>query len=634
MSASPLDLLQRYWGHAAFRPAQAEIIDSVLAGRDTLALLPTGGGKSVCFQIPALARAGICIVVSPLIALMKDQVHNLTQRGIKAIAIYGGMHRNDIDRLFDNCVYGDIKFLYLSPERLLTDLARARIARMNVNLIAVDEAHCISQWGYDFRPPYLQIAEIRELHPAVPIIALTATATPKVAVDIQTQLAFRERHVIQRSFHRPNLSYLVVEEQRKIDRLVSILQGVPGTGVVYVRNRKRTRDIAERLQRLGIAADFYHAGLGGEERSRRQDAWIKGDTRVIVSTNAFGMGIDKPDVRTVVHMDLPDSLEAYFQEAGRAGRDGERAYAVLLVEEADKQRLLDNLTNQFPPLQEVRRVYRALGSYFQLAVGTGEFQSFDFDLLTFVKTFKLNPLTTFSALKILEQNAYLTLSDAVFTPATIKILVSKEKLYDYQLRNRQLERLLRALLQVTSGAFKYPVTIREYQLAVFLKMPVTELKADLRRLHQQQILDYRPATDAPQLTYLTERLDVEQLHFDGKVYRFRKQRYTQRVEQTIGYVQRHICRSRQLLQYFGELDALPCGQCDICLARRKKQLDPADLERYRTKLHSLLRRERLSRAEVLDSFGPHRHRAVEAALNYLLTEEVIREEQGLLVWRG
>ena len=634
MSATPLDILRQYWGYAEFRPAQAEIIDSVLAGDDTLALLPTGGGKSVCFQVPALAREGICIVVSPLIALMKDQVENLVKRGIKAVAIYSGLHRNDIDRIFDNCVYGDIKFLYLSPERLLTELARVRIGLMKVNLIAVDEAHCVSQWGYDFRPPYLQIAEIRELHPEVPVIALTATATPKVATDIQEQLAFKAPNLIQRSFARSNLAYLVFREERKEDRLFNILEKVPGSGVVYVRNRKRTRSIAQRLQQRGISADYYHAGLRADERSARQDAWIAGKTRVIVSTNAFGMGIDKPDVRTVVHLDLPDSLEAYFQEAGRAGRDGQKAYAVLLYEESDKQRLKDGLARQFPPISEARRVYRALGSYFQLAVGTGINRSFDFDLMRFVKTYQLSPLTTFSALKMLEQNAYISLTDAVYTPATIRILVSKEKLYDYQLRNRELETLLRALLQVTEGAFRYHVTIREYQLAAFLKIPGDKLRAQLRTLQSQQIIEYRPTKDAPQLTYLTDRLDVEQLYIDAKLYRFRKERYAYRVAQAIEYVQRNVCRSRQLLQYFGELDTLPCGQCDVCLLRKSKGLSPADLERYRTKIHGLLRREQLTREELLNSFGKHRQAAVQEALNYLLTEEVVREAAGKLKWAG
>ena len=606
----------------------------MLAGKDTLALLPTGGGKSVCFQIPALANEGICIVVSPLIALMKDQVANLTKRGIKAVAIYSGMHRKDIDRVFDNCVYGDIKFLYLSPERLLTELARVRIERMKVNLIAVDEAHCISQWGYDFRPPYLQIAEIRELHPQVPVIALTATATPKVAADIQAQLAFAQPNLIQRSFARDNLAYLAFEEEDKQARLEKILDKVPGSGVVYVRNRKRTRSIAQRLREKGISADFYHAGLTPEERSTRQDDWITGKTRIIVSTNAFGMGIDKPDVRTVVHMDLPDSLEAYFQEAGRAGRDGQKAYAVLLHEKLDHRRLLDNLETQFPPISEARRVYKALGSYFQLAVGTGLNRSFDFDLMGFAKTFRLHPLTTISALKILEHNAYIHVTDAVYSPATIRILVSKERLYDYQLRNKDLALLLRALLQVTEGAFRYHVTIREHQLASFLKIGRHRLQEQLRQLQAQQILEYRPAKNTPQLTYLTERLDVEQLHIDAKLYRFRKERYTYRVEQTIGYVERNICRSRQLLQYFGELDTLPCGQCDVCLQRQDKGLETADLERYRTKLHALLRREPLSRAEVLASFGKHRHPAVEEALNYLLVEEVIVEGAGKLRWHS
>ncbi|MCB0586106.1 MAG: ATP-dependent DNA helicase RecQ, partial [Phaeodactylibacter sp.] len=419
MENSPLEILKKYWGYDGFRPLQEDIIRSVLEGKDTLALMPTGGGKSICYQVPALCREGICIVVSPLIALMKDQVENLKQRNIPAEAIYSGMHYRDIDRILDNCVYGNIKLLYLSPERLTTELARVRIQKMKASLLAVDEAHCVSQWGYDFRPPYLQIAEMREVLPGVPILALTATATPEVARDIQEKLAFRQENLLQKSFERPNLSYSVLHEEDKLKKLAEILHRVPGSGIVYVRSRRRTKEIARYLQRQKIRADFYHAGLDTEERSRKQEEWMNNKSRVVVSTNAFGMGIDKPDVRVVVHMELPDSLEAYFQEAGRAGRDGRKSYAVLLYNDSDRQNLERRFEQSFPGLKEVQRVYRALGSYFQLATGSGEGQSFDFEIVEFARNFQIKIVQAYSCLKILEQAGWIVLTDAVFVPSSL-----------------------------------------------------------------------------------------------------------------------------------------------------------------------------------------------------------------------
>jgi ATP-dependent DNA helicase RecQ len=398
---NPLDILHQHWGHPQFRPQQEAIIQSVLDGCDTLALLPTGGGKSICFQVPALCQEGICLVISPLIALMKDQVQNLQKKGISALAIYAGMAYRDIDRLLDNCVHGEVKFLYLSPERLASDLAIARIKQMKVSLIAVDEAHCISQWGYDFRPPYLEIAQVREFFPQVPLIALTATATPEVVQDIQEKLAFKNQQVFQSSFARPNLAYIVRPSEAKENQLLEILQKVPGCGVVYVRNRGKTKEIAQLLQKKRISADYYHAGLSPDERSSKQDAWISGRTRIMVSTNAFGMGIDKSDVRTVIHLELPDSLEAYFQEAGRAGRDGQKSYAVLLYNQSDRRSLEYQYTQAFPSLDEARQVYRALGSYFQLALGGGQGESYDFDISNFCQSYNLELVRTFNCLKLL-----------------------------------------------------------------------------------------------------------------------------------------------------------------------------------------------------------------------------------------
>ncbi|MEM1123394.1 MAG: ATP-dependent DNA helicase RecQ, partial [Bacteroidota bacterium] len=426
----PLDILKAHWAFEAFRPMQEEIIQAVLEGNDTLALLPTGGGKSICFQVPALVKEGICLVISPLIALMKDQVDNLQKRNIKAVAIYSGMNYTAIDRALDNCIYGDTKFLYVSPERLITDLAKARIAQMNVNLIAVDEAHCISQWGYDFRPPYLEIAKIRELHPKAPVLALTATATKEVVTDIQEKLAFPKPNLYQQSFERKNLSYVVLPESNKSQKLLEVVTNVKGAGIVYTRSRKNTKDLATFLKRNRIASDFYHAGLTTEQRNQKQEAWIQNQTRIMVATNAFGMGIDKPDVRSVVHMDLPDSLEAYFQEAGRAGRDGKKGYCVLLYEETDGQKLLLNYENAFPPMKVIRQVYRALGSYFSLAVGSGIGRSFDFDIGEFVNRFNFKILQAFHSLKMLQQAGWIVLTEAIFRKASIKIKVNREQLYD------------------------------------------------------------------------------------------------------------------------------------------------------------------------------------------------------------
>ncbi|MFT6148003.1 MAG: ATP-dependent DNA helicase RecQ, partial [Saprospiraceae bacterium] len=444
---TPQEVLKKFWGFDNFRSMQLEIIKSVLDGKDTLALLPTGGGKSICFQIPALCQEGICIVVSPLIALMKDQVHNLNKRGIPAVAIYSGMHYREIDRVFDNCAYGKIKFLYLSPERLMTDLAQERIKKMNVNLIAIDEAHCISQWGYDFRPPYLEIAKIRILHPKVPFLALTATATPEVVTDIQERLEFKTENVFQKSFRRDNLAYVVLNDEGKLEKMLSILQKVKGSSVVYVRNRKKTKEAAQFLQLNNIYADFYHAGLTNDVRSKKQDAWINNQTRVMVSTNAFGMGIDKPDVRTVIHLTLPDSLEAYFQEAGRAGRDGNRAFSILLYSETDKVELERQFEQSYPAFSEIKQVYRALGSYFQLAIGSGLGESFDFDLIEFCRHYKFKVVETFNALKILMHEGWLFMTEAVYVPSSLMVKATKEDLYDYKLRNKGFENLITTILR-------------------------------------------------------------------------------------------------------------------------------------------------------------------------------------------
>ncbi len=630
----PIDILKKYWGYDAFRPLQEDIINSALQGNDTLALLPTGGGKSICFQVPALCQPGICIVISPLIALMKDQVQNLKKRGILAEAIFSGMHYKEIDRILDNCIYGETKFLYLSPERLTNEMAQERLRQMSVNLLAVDEAHCISQWGYDFRPPYLQIAEIRKvIGEKVPVMALTATATKEVVADIQEKLNFKNGAVFTKSFARENLAYVVLEEENKLQRLLSVLKNVKGTGVVYVRNRKRTKEIANFLKTNQINADFYHAGLSPEQRSARQEAWIKGQIKVIVCTNAFGMGIDKPDVRSVVHMDLPDSLEAYFQEAGRGGRDGKKSYAVLLYAPYDKAMLERNFELAFPPLEDLRQVYRALGSYLQLATGAGIGQAFDFDIVDFCKNFKLDVLKSFSCLKLLEQEGWIVMTEAVFLPSTFKVIVNREQLYDFQLKNKNLDIYIKTLLRLTEGAFQHHAKINENAMARFLKIPTEQMIAAIQQLHKEKVIDYRPAKDKPQIIFTHERVKADNLTIDIERYNFRKDGQKKRIEKAIAYATTPRCRSQQLLEYFDE-KAPTCGVCDVCLKNKTKGLSKDDYERYKAKIKVLLEKEKLTETELLESFSSNRHANVLNALSHLLDEGLIDKEADKLAWQN
>lgn len=628
--ATPLNILQKYWGYPDFRPLQAEIIDHVLAGNDTLALLPTGGGKSICFQVPALALEGVTLVISPLIALMKDQVRQLKERGIIADAIYSGMRPSDIDRILDNAVYGNTKLLYLSPERLLTDLARERIRRMNVALIAVDEAHCISQWGYDFRPPYLRIGELRELHPKVPIIAVTATATPEVVADIQQNLLFgKNGKVFQQSFARDNLSYVVRPTEAKEQEVLKILKGVQGSSIVYVRSRRGTRLIAEQLRRRKIAAAAYHAGLTHQEKDDRQAAWIDGDLRVIVATNAFGMGIDKANVRSVIHYDLPDSPEAYFQEAGRGGRDGKNSFAVLLYHPEDGERLQQFLAVSYPETSEIRRVYRAIGSYLQLAAGGGKGESFDFDLTKFCANFGFDAGPAYHCLRALEKHGYILLTDAVHQAATVKFTITKEQLYDYQLKHPKLVKLIKSILRTSQGAFLEPVKIREGKLANFLKVSLENLQATFRKLDGEGIIDYNPPKDAPQIVFLTERLDADNLAFNVKEMAFLRERAKHRVATMIDYATLPRCRSVQLLDYFGEADPPTCGHCDWCLELKKAAKTQPKLEAdlaFDIVKKRLEEKNSLLPAEVYALFPSHDKKAVSSALEHWLSESLLIRE--------
>lgn len=565
------ELLKQYWNHDSFRPMQEEIIQSVLLGHDTLALLPTGGGKSICFQIPALAKDGLCIVVSPLIALMKDQVENLKAKGIEAVSVASGMSKREIDIALDDCIYKPVKFLYLSPERLMSELVRERIKYMNVNLIAVDEAHCISQWGYDFRPPYLHIADLRELHPDVPVLALTATATAEVQEDIQQKLHFKQGNVFRKSFERKNISYSVLNEEDKMRRLLDIAHGVKGSGIVYVRSRKETAEIAKFYNNNGFQADFYHAGLHIDERSKKQDNWTTNRTRIIVATNAFGMGIDKPDVRFVIHKDLPESLEAYYQESGRVGRDEQKAFAVLLYNNADKYKEEKKFALSFPSVDEIKRVYHSLANYYHVAYGAGEGVSFDLDLGDFCSRYNLEPVKTLSALKFLEQGEYLAFNESVFLPSRFRFEVLNEQLYNFQIQNSGWDPFIKTLLRSYGGAFENYVSLREFDLARRSNMSVQQVMEGLIRLQDFGILNYLQQTDRPQVTWTKPRLNEKELHINKKYIEQRKATYRNKIEAVFAYATHRKCRSQMLLAYFDEDNAQKCGVCDICLAEKRER---------------------------------------------------------------
>lgn len=565
-------VLKQYWGYSAFRPPQEDIIRSVLEGNDTLALMPTGGGKSVCFQVPALLNPGICIVISPLIALMKDQVENLKSRGISAIAIISGMGKREIDILLDNCIYGEIKFLYLSPERLLSDLVRERIRYMNVNLIAVDEAHCISQWGYDFRPPYLHVADIRELHPNVPVLALTATATDKVAIDIQEKLKFKKNNIFTKSFERKNLSYVVFDEENKIRKLLTVIKKVKGTGIVYVRNRRETQEVARLLIRENISADFYHAGLDTPLRMKKQDAWKTGAIRIIVATNAFGMGIDKPDVRFVIHLDLPESLEAYYQEAGRAGRDEKKAYAVLLYNQADILFIQKKLEQSYPSVEEIKQVYHYLGNYYQLAYGAGEGLSLPFDVAEFCSRFKLNAIKTLNALKFLERDEYVALSETVFLPSRVKMLIDNEDIYRFQVEHQQYDAFIKTILRSYGGIFDHFIPVKEFDLAKRLAISREDVEQILNKLQDLELLSYLKQTDKPQLQFLKARENTSHVVINGSYLRERYAIQKIQVNSVISYATQSICRNSQILKYFNQPATGECGVCDVCLEKKREKL--------------------------------------------------------------
>lgn len=621
-------ILREYWGYSSFRPMQEDIILSVLAGQDTLALLPTGGGKSITFQVPAMAREGLCIVVTPLIALMKDQVENLKKRQIKAYAIHSGLNKHEIDIALNNCVYDDVKFLYVSPERLATDIFRLRVQKMNVNLLAVDEAHCISQWGFDFRPPYLKISEIRDLIPGTPIIAVTATATEIVAQDIMKNLAFQKGQLFRQSFYRENLVYNAIQEENKNERLLHLLNEYPGTSVVYVRSRRKTREAAQFLSRNGIKASFYHAGLDPLERDKRQNLWLKGNVRVMVATNAFGMGIDKADVRLVAHLDIPDSTEAYFQEAGRGGRDGKTSHAWLLWNNADIDESLKMLEASYPPIDFIARVYSALGNYLKLVIGSGELVTLDFEIADFCKHYELPILETHHALKLLEKEGYIGLSEAISNPSKIKFLLNKNDLYRFQIENPKLDPFIQLLIRSYSGVFTDFIRIDEFTLAQRMRADKSIVAKGLQTLDRMDVLSYSPASNSPRITFLSPRLDEKEIILSEEHYFQRKQMAEQRMNAMIQYVESSSkCRSQILLEYFGEKDSRRCGRCDVCEKRTEIDLSEYHFNTVIKIIKPLLMEKELGIRELMSQIGTMDSERAMKAIRWLLDNGKIKSDK-------
>lgn len=595
-------ILKQYWGYDRFRGIQEDIIDSISKNKDTLGLMPTGGGKSITFQVPALAKEGMCLVITPLIALMKDQVQNLKKRGIKALAIYSGMSRQDIIITLENCIFGNYKFLYISPERLDTEIFRTKLRKMHISMITVDESHCISQWGYDFRPAYLKIAEIRELLPGVPVLALTATATPEVVKDIQARLHFRHKNVFRMSFERNNLAYIVRKTENKTAELLHILRSMPGSAIVYVRNRRRTKEITELLNNEHITADFYHAGLDDATKDIRQHRWQSGESRVMVATNAFGMGIDKPDVRIVIHMDLPDSIEAYFQEAGRAGRDGQKAYAIILYAKSDKTTLHKRIPDTFPEKEYIRDVYEHLQYYYQMAMGDGLDCVREFNIEDFCRKFKYFPVPVDSALRILTQAGYLEYTAEQDSTSRILFTIRRDELYRLREMGEDMDRLIQAVLRSYTGVFTDYTYINEDSLAIRTGLTRRQIYEMLVHLAKLRIVSYIPHKKTPYIIYTRERVEAQRIHISPEVYEHRKARYETRINAMLDYVTNDtVCRSRMLLDYFGERNEHNCGQCDTCISLRSKSKasEQPDRETLCAKVCEILSRESLTPAGLL-----------------------------------
>jgi ATP-dependent DNA helicase RecQ len=618
------EILKQHWGYNSFRPLQEQVITSVLDGKDTLALMPTGGGKSICYQIPGLAKKGLCLVISPLIALMKDQVENLRRKNITAYAIFSGMSRSEVINTLKVAAQSNCKFLYVSPERLETSLFKEYTSALDINLIAVDEAHCISQWGYDFRPSYLKIATLREDAPDVPVLALTASATSDVQDDICDKLHFKVKNVFRQSFERPNLSYSVFRVDSRINKIIDILRNVLGTAIVYCKSRKRTREISDLIQMHGISSDFYHAGLAQDERNRKQEAWLRDQVRVIVCTNAFGMGIDKPNVRVVIHADSPDCIENYYQEAGRAGRDGIKAYAVLLHNERDLTELGESISVRYPSLKEIRNVYHAICNYLQIPSGSSEGEYFDFDITDFTKRFRLNSREVFYSLKALEQDEWLSFNEQVFLPPTVQFTTNKDYLYQFEKDYPQLEPLVKILLRSYEGIFEYPVSISESVVARLLNREIEEIKTQLTSLNYHRIVEYTPQKDTPRLFFIRSRIKADDVSLNMKTFNSRKENYITRVNAMINYIHEGAeCRSKIIASYFGDHKVSSCGICDNCLQLKSIRLSKEEFDSINDRIVNSVRENSIQTKDLLRQLAGINKQKAWRVLSFLQAENKI-----------
>ena len=618
MEQKLLEALKKYWNYDSFRPMQREAMESVMSGRDTLVLMPTGGGKSIIYQLPTLVSDGLCIVVTPLIALMKDQVDRLRRMGIPAVAVHSGLSSRQIDIALDNCVYGDVKFLYVAPERLASEMFRLRVDRMNVSILAIDEAHCISQWGYDFRPSYLRIKELRRFMPDTPVLALTASATPQVAKDIMEQLEFSEPNILQTSFLRPNLSYTVRKTDDKEGQLMRIINNVPGCGIVYVRMRNTAERVANFLIEQGISASFYHGGLPNAERSIRQDEWVSGRTRIMVATNAFGMGIDKRDVRFVVHYTMSDSLESYYQEAGRAGRDGERSYAVILMASDDNNRIIDIFEKEFPDIELIRSVYHELCSYLGVAIGDGKEASFVFNIYDFCRHIKLPIITVHNIIKLLQLNGYMTLVEDCEHPARVMFTVTRDELYQVPMHSQKEEDILRTILRLYTGIFSEFRPIDEMEIAAQSKHSHTDVHDFLKRMWRANVIRYIPTNHDPLIFLDEERLPARDVYIAPATYSHRKSLMLERFNHLLHYAnEEQECRSRVIEQYFCDRMSEPCGICDNCLARKRREKSLA--ANYEEQILQLLATEPMSIKELVAQIKGNEQNIIDAV--HRLTEQ-------------
>lgn len=632
MTEAALNILKQYWHHNSFRPQQEAIIESVLNGKDTLALLPTGGGKSICFQVPALMKDGLCLVISPLIALMKDQVENLQRRGITAAAIHSGMTFYEVKQTLQNAVHGAYKFLYLSPERLETNLFKEFLYHLHINLIAVDEAHCVSQWGYDFRPPYLRIANLREDLPNVPMLALTASATPLVQDDIIDKLKLRHANIFRQSFEKPNLSYSVFKVDSKINKVFDIINGVQGSSIIYCKSRRLAKEVAHLLSLQNIAADFYHAGLSQEERNNKQEAWINNKIRVIVCTNAFGMGIDKADVRTVIHYDTPDCIENYYQEAGRAGRDGKKAYAVLLYLPGDASDLEALPGIRFPVMYDIRKVYQSLADYLQIPVGSGEGGYYDFDLNEFVKNFKLDVHLVINTLKVLEQEGHLAFNENIFLPSQVKFVVPKDSLIDFEQSHPDLEPVMKCLLRTYEGIYDNRVSVHEKQIAKLTRKKIEDVKNELLQLNAVGVIEYLPQKETPQIYFLLNRAPAQFLYINHENYLHRKQQFELRTESMLRYL--HLqkeCRSKYISAYFGDRFIKDCGICDVCLQKRSYTITESEFNKIQHSIFQHVNGKTISVNELLRQLTGMKKDKIWKVLEFLQSENKIAiDEFGII----